>query len=57
MEFPRNARGKLQTRLRAQYLFTLSMTAELFRLLEDFRRAGIETLLVKGPLNFTSGLR
>jgi hypothetical protein len=47
---PADARGKLQTRLRAQYLFTLSMTAELFRLLEDFGRAGIETLLVKGPL-------
>jgi len=47
---PPDAREKLQTRLRAQYLFTLSMTAELFRLLEDFGRAGIETLLVKGPL-------
>jgi hypothetical protein len=47
---PPDAREKLQTRLRAQYLFTLSMTAELFRLLADFGRAGIETLLVKGPL-------
>jgi len=47
---PPDARKKLQTRLRAQYLFTLSMTAELFRLLEDFARAGVETLLVKGPL-------
>jgi hypothetical protein len=47
---PADARGKLQSRLRAQYLFTLSMTAELFHLLEDFGRAGIEALLVKGPL-------
>lgn len=47
---PADVREKLQTRLRAQYLFTLSMTAELFRLLEDFARAGVETLLVKGPL-------
>jgi len=47
---PADAREKLQSRLRAQYLFTLSMTAELFRLLDDFGRAGIEALLVKGPL-------
>ena len=47
---PAVARERLQTRLRAQYLFTLSMTAELFRVLEDFARAGIEALLVKGPL-------
>jgi len=47
---PAVVREKLQTRLRAQHLFTLSMAAELFRLLEDFERAGIEALLVKGPL-------
>ena len=47
---PSSAREKLQTRLRSQNLFTLSMTAELFRILEDFSKCGIETLLVKGPL-------
>jgi len=47
---PDSAREKLQIRLRAQYIFTLSMTAELFRILDDFSQCGIETLLVKGPL-------
>ena len=47
---PSVVRERLQTRLRAQHLFTLSMTAELFRALEDFESAGIEALLVKGPL-------
>ncbi len=49
-DVPAIVRERLQTRLRAQHLFTLSMTAELFRTLEDFERAGIEALLVKGPL-------
>jgi hypothetical protein len=47
---PQEIQQKLQDRLRAQLLFTLSMTAELFRLLEDFAEAGVETLLVKGPV-------
>jgi len=47
---PGNAREKLQSRMRSQHLFTLSMTAELFRILEEFAKAGIETILVKGPL-------
>jgi hypothetical protein len=47
---PAIAREKLQDSMRTQHLFTLSMTAELFRILEEFGRAGIETLLVKGPL-------
>ena len=41
---------KFQNSLRTQHLFTLSMTAELFAILEEFRRAEIETMLVKGPL-------
>ncbi|HUL35890.1 MAG TPA: nucleotidyltransferase family protein [Candidatus Eisenbacteria bacterium] len=49
-EVPDRAREKLQSRMRAQQLFSLSMTAELFRILEQFERAGIESLLVKGPL-------
>jgi hypothetical protein len=44
------AREKMLGRLRAQYLFTLSMTAELFRILDDFSNCAIDTVLVKGPL-------
>ena len=47
---PAEAREKLQGSIRTQHLFSLSMTAELFRILEAFGQAGIETLLVKGPV-------
>ena len=47
---PVEVRNQLQARLRAQHLFTLSMSAELFRILEDFSNAKIGTMLVKGPL-------
>jgi len=47
---PPAAREKLQTRMRAQHLFTLSMTAELFRVLDDFAAAGIEAIVIKGPV-------
>ena len=47
---PAHARKKLQTRMRVQHLFTLSMTAELFRMLQEFCQARIESILVKGPL-------
>lgn len=47
---PTDTREKLQSRMRGQHLFTLSLTAELFRILQDFANAGIDTLLVKGPL-------
>jgi len=47
---PAGSREKLQVRMRAQLLFTLSMTAELFRILEEFSKNGIECALVKGPL-------
>lgn len=49
-EVPEVAREKLHSRMRAQHLFTLSMTAELFRILQDFSEARIETILVKGPV-------
>lgn len=49
-EVPLEAREKLQSRMRAQHLFSLSMTAELFRILQQFEKAGIDSLLVKGPL-------
>ena len=47
---PAAARQRLQARMRAQHLFTLSMTAELFRILEDFSKAGIDCIAVKGPV-------
>jgi hypothetical protein len=50
LQVPTFAREQLQNRMRAQLLFTLSMMAELFRILEDFSKGGIETVLVKGPL-------
>jgi hypothetical protein len=47
---PVQAREKLQSRMRAQHLFTLSLTAELFRILQDFSRANLQTVVVKGPV-------
>jgi hypothetical protein len=47
---PAGAWEKLQGSMRTQHLFTLSMTAELFRILDAFGQSGIETLLVKGPI-------
>ncbi|MGB8322787.1 MAG: nucleotidyltransferase family protein [Candidatus Acidiferrum sp.] len=49
-DVPPEAREKLQARMRAQHLFTLSMTAELFQILNDFSATGIQTILVKGPV-------
>jgi Uncharacterised nucleotidyltransferase len=45
-----NIREKLLARMRAQHLFNLSLTAELIRILRDFSAAGIDTILVKGPV-------
>jgi hypothetical protein len=50
LQVPAFAREQLQSRMRAQLLFTLSMMAELFRILEDSSKGGIETVSVKGPL-------
>jgi len=47
---PLEAREKLQARMRLQHLFTLSMTAELFRILDGFAAAGIEAIAIKGPV-------
>jgi len=49
-DLPPSIGKRLQSRMRAQHLFSLSMTADLYRLLEEFLHAGIETILVKGPL-------
>ncbi len=46
---PSPIRQELQEWQRAHTLSTLSMTAELFRLLERFAASGIETLVIKGP--------
>jgi hypothetical protein len=47
---PGNSRQQLQIRMRAQHLFSLSMTAELFRILQEFSTDLIDAVLVKGPL-------
>jgi Uncharacterised nucleotidyltransferase len=47
---PPSARESLQNRMRTQHLFTLSLTAELFRILQDFSEARVEAVLNKGPL-------
>ncbi len=47
---PSPIRQKLREWQRAHTLSTLSMTAELFRLLERFAASGIETLAIKGPV-------
>src|SRR3974390_2605753 len=47
---PAAAREKLQGPMRAQHLFTLSLTAELFRVLDDFSEAGLEAMVIKGPV-------
>jgi hypothetical protein len=47
---PVNAREQLQIRMRAQHLFSLSMTAELFRILRQFSDDQVGAILVKGPL-------
>jgi len=41
---------ELRARHRGQLLFTLAMTAELFRILALFKSEGIQTVVVKGPV-------
>src|SRR5712692_8313613 len=43
-------RQALADRQRAQIFFTLRLTTELFRILEDFASVGIGALVVKGPV-------
>jgi hypothetical protein len=49
-DVPAAVRIELQNRARAKNLFTLSLTAELFRILDEFRQAGIAVIPVKGPV-------
>jgi len=46
---PPQVRDKLRELQRAQTLFALQLTAELFRLLAHFANAGIQVLITKGP--------
>jgi len=49
-DIPEEIDANLRQRHRAQLMFTLSMTAELFRILEKFRGVGVESIVVKGPV-------
>lgn len=49
-DVPATAREKIQTQMRAHHLLTLSLSAELFRILDDFAKAGVEAIPVKGPV-------
>lgn len=49
-EVPAAVREKIQARMRAHHLFTLSLSAELFRILDDFSKSHIEAIPVKGPV-------
>jgi hypothetical protein len=46
---PSEIRQSLSETMRAHAVFTLSLTAELFRLLNEFDAAGISALITKGP--------
>jgi hypothetical protein len=47
---PHEVFQELKERYRAQALFTLRLTAEMFRLLDRFRASGVEALVIKGPV-------
>ncbi len=49
-KIPPDVTKSLRERHRAQLLFTLSMTAEMFRLIEKFGAVGVESIVVKGPV-------
>jgi hypothetical protein len=46
---PLEIRGALSERQRTQIFFSLRLTAELFRVLDIFKSAGVEAVVVKGP--------
>jgi Uncharacterised nucleotidyltransferase len=47
---PPEVRETLRERMRLQHLFSLGLTVELFRILDDFSKSGIEGIAVKGPV-------
>jgi hypothetical protein len=46
---PSGIREQLQASQRSQLIFTLSLTAELFRIIDRFASSGVGVLLTKGP--------
>jgi len=53
---PPETRQALVDRRRAQVIFTLRLTAELFRILDRFTSEGIGALAVKGPVLAVAGV-
>jgi len=47
---PQNVRHILREKRREQSVFGMSLTGELFRLLEKFSAAGLEAIVMKGPV-------
>jgi len=47
---PAEARQKLRDWHRAYALFTMNLTAEMFRLFDGFAASGVEALVIKGPV-------
>jgi hypothetical protein len=47
---PADSRESLRVWRRAYTLFTMNLTAEMFRLFEGFAQAGVEALVIKGPV-------
>jgi hypothetical protein len=47
---PIEARQKLRDWHRAYALFTMNLTAEMFRLFDGFAASGVEALVIKGPV-------
>jgi hypothetical protein len=47
---PPEISGELRERHRRQALFTLRLTAEMFRLFDRFTASGVEALVIKGPV-------
>jgi len=47
---PTEVFGELKERHRALALFTLRLTAEMFRLFDRFTASGVEALVIKGPV-------
>jgi hypothetical protein len=47
---PSEVRQKLRDWSRLHTLFTMNLTAEMFRIFDAFASAGVETLVIKGPV-------
>src|SRR5208283_570522 len=49
-KIPAESRESLRAWRRTYTLFTMNLTAEMFRLFEGFGAAGVEALVIKGPV-------